>query len=119
MPAEPELADRVRAALPSLGLKDGETLAESRMFGGLCFTLNGKMLAGVDKQGRLVVRIGTDDYERELARGRVEPMDLTGKPLKGFAFVPEPSIPDEAALLGYIEGSAAYVREFMLSRPRK
>ena len=117
MPYDPNLADRLREILPLIKLKDGEALGETKMFGGLCFTLNGKMLIGIDKS-RLVVRLSDEDYSRELDAGRVLPMDLTGRPLRNFAFVSEGSFEQNADILEWAERSTKFVREHMLGKPQ-
>ena len=49
-------------------------------------------------------------------RGVAAPMDLTGRPLKGFAFLhPERLEPGELAT--WLDGSARYVRRHMLQKP--
>lgn len=49
-----DLAERVRAALSH------DDVREVRMFGGLCFMLNDKLLVGTMKDGSLLVRIDPD-----------------------------------------------------------
>lgn len=119
MPINLELAERVRAVLPLLRLRDNESLGETKMFGGLCFTLNGKMLVGIDKGGRIVVRISDTDFERELTAGRVSPMDFTGRPLRNFAFVPTSSFETDDELVTWISSSADYVRAYMLTKGKE
>jgi TfoX/Sxy family transcriptional regulator of competence genes len=75
------LADRVRVLL-----KGKRSVTEKKMFGGLCFLVNGNMACGVEK-AKLVVRVGPDDYEKLLKQKHVRKMDFTGKPLKGFIYV--------------------------------
>jgi hypothetical protein len=112
------LGERVRAALAQFPLLAGETLGETKMFGGLCFTLNGKMLVGIDKT-RLVVRLGDADYRSESEAGRALPMDLTGRPLRNFAYLAPGSWDTDADLLAWASKSAAFVREHMLTKPTK
>ncbi|MBL8048021.1 MAG: TfoX/Sxy family protein [Chthonomonas sp.] len=118
MPYNTDLADRLRQVLQHLNLKAGEVLGETKMFGGLCFTLNGKMLVGIDKD-RLVVRLGDEDFARESQAGRALPMDLTGRPLRNFAFLCEGSFETEADVLNWAEMSARFVREHMLNKSAK
>jgi len=75
------LADRIGALL-----KGKRSVTEKKMFGGLCFMVNGNMACGVEKN-KLVVRVGLDDYEKFLKQKYVRKMDFTGKPLKGFIYV--------------------------------
>ena len=61
---------------------------EKRMFGGLCFMLNGHMCCGIEKD-RLMVRVLPDRYETLLSRPHARKMDFTGRPPKGFLFISE------------------------------
>lgn len=82
MPFSEVLADRTREII-SLTHTDVE---EKKMFGGLCFMVNEKMCVGVVKE-RLMVRLDPEIYEEVLESGECEPMDFTGKSMKGFVFV--------------------------------
>jgi len=75
------LAERIRRALAVR--KDVE---EKKMFGGVCFMVNGKMAAGIVKD-ELMVRVVASKYAAALAKPHCREMDFTGKPLKGFLFV--------------------------------
>jgi TfoX/Sxy family transcriptional regulator of competence genes len=77
-----KLADRTREII-SLTHKNVE---EKRMFGGLCFMVNNKMCVGVE-QDRLMVRIDPMKYDEIMEKEECEPMDFTGKVMKGFVFV--------------------------------
>lgn len=118
MPYNSDLADRVRQILGSLPLKEGESLGETKMFGGLCFTLNGKMLVGIDKD-RLIVRLSDDDFLRELQAGRALPMDLTGRPLKNLAYLTAGSFDSESDVLMWADMSAGFVRKHMFGKPAR
>lgn len=76
-----KLAGRIRKAIA--GAKGVE---EKKMFGGLAYLLDGRMFGGVLGDD-LIVRVGPDQYREALARPHVRPMDMTGRPLKGFVFV--------------------------------
>ena len=115
MPYNPEIAQRMRQVLSRLSLKDGEVLGEKRMFGGLCFTLNDKMLVGIDKE-RLVIRLADEDYKRELGAGKVAPMDLTGKPIRNFAFLISGVSDRDEELLYWADLSVKFVRANMLGK---
>ena len=75
------VADRIRKAFAK---KKGIT--EKKMFGGLCFMMNGHMVCGAEKDN-LVVRVGPDQYDRALKQKHARPMDFTDRPLKGFVYV--------------------------------
>jgi TfoX/Sxy family transcriptional regulator of competence genes len=77
-----KLADRVREII-SLSHKNVE---EKKMFGGLCFMVNGKMCVGVEKE-RIMVRFDPALNDEVMEKEGCTPMDFTGKVMKGFAFV--------------------------------
>ncbi|HKY14117.1 MAG TPA: TfoX/Sxy family protein [Microthrixaceae bacterium] len=76
-----ELAERIRdltAAEPEL--------AERKMFGGLCFMVNGNMCVGIVGD-ELMVRVGPDQHAAILAEPHVREMDFTGRPSRSMVFV--------------------------------
>jgi TfoX/Sxy family transcriptional regulator of competence genes len=104
-----QLAQRVRQAL---GSQDG--IIEKKMFGGLSFMLHGNMSVGVEKD-RLMVRVGPDRYEEALARPHARPMDFTGRPMKGFVYVPLEGLSTDADLKVWVQLGV----DFALSLPKK
>lgn len=77
-----KLADRVREIISAT-----HTITEEKkMFGGLCFMVNGKMCVGVEKE-RLMVRLDPERYDEVMEREGCMPMDFTGKVMKGYVFV--------------------------------
>ena len=81
---------------------------ERRMFGGVCFTLNGNMVCGVVGTD-LMVRVGPDRYQDALQQPHVREMDFTGRAMKGYVFVGRQAIKNELALRHWIDLGAAYV----------
>lgn len=81
MPYTPELADRMRKALG-----DRPEITEKKMFGGFCWMLHGNMLCGVEV-GRYMFRVGKELEAEALSRTGASPMDITGKPMRGFVWV--------------------------------
>ena len=77
-----KLADMTRELI-SLSHKK---VTEKAMFGGLCFMVNDKMCVGVEKD-RLMVRLDPSKYEEVMEKDGCQPMDFTGKVMKGFVFV--------------------------------
>lgn len=109
MAYDEKLAERVRK---TLGRRRGVT--EKKMFGGLCFLVNGNMACGVEKEN-LVIRVGPEHYERALSRPEARPMDFTGRALKGFVYVSPPGFRTAAALKKWVELGAGFAR----SLPKK
>lgn len=97
MAHDPELAERMRAALGS-----GKEYSEKRMMGGTCFFLNGNMIGGADrsKEGdrRFMFRVGKDNVERAAELGALGPLLLGDRVMPGFYFVDAEQC--DAALLG-------------------
>ena len=63
-----------------------------KFMGGYCFFLDDKMCVGMDidkKTGkdRLMARIGEEAIEEALTKQGCRPMDITGRPMKGFVFI--------------------------------
>jgi TfoX/Sxy family transcriptional regulator of competence genes len=56
-----------------------------KMFGGICFMVNDKMLGGV-VQDKLMIRHDPARQEELLKKEGCRPMDFTGKPMKGMVF---------------------------------
>ena len=102
MPYDPELAQRLRTALQS---RPG--MAEKKMFGGYCWMLHGNMLCGVEV-GRFMFRVGAAQEAEALARPGASPMDITGKPMKGFVWV-DAREASGAKLNGWIDLATRFV----------
>lgn len=77
-----KLAERTREII-SVSHKKVE---EKKMFGGLCFMVNGKMCVGVEQE-RLMVRLDPEKYDEAMEKEGCRPMDFTGKIMKGYVFV--------------------------------
>jgi len=82
MPYNEKLADRTREIISRTHKK----VEEKKMFGGLCFMVNGKMCVGVEQE-RLMVRLDPEKYEEVMEMEGCTPMDFTGKVMKGYVFV--------------------------------
>lgn len=82
MAFDEEMAERVRREFRSRDV----AWEEKRMMGGLCFMVDEKMCVGVSED-RLMVRLDPADYDQLLERTGAEPMDFTGRPMKGFLWV--------------------------------
>lgn len=105
------LAARVRARLAK-----ARGVAERRMFGGLCFLVNGHMCAGIVGP-TLMLRVGPDRYAEALARPHAREMDFTGRPLKGMVYVDPPGIAGAAALGRWLDQALAFVRDQPAKKP--
>jgi hypothetical protein len=102
-PASEELAERIRAIVG--GHPHG---GEIRMFGGICFTLNGNMMVGTMKDGELLARVGDEQETAALAKPGARRMNFTGREMKGFVLVAADTL-DDASLRDWISMASAYV----------
>lgn len=104
--AAEQLAQRIR---PLMQAHPG--FDEKKMFGGLCFLLNGNMCCGVTKEARLMVRVGGDAYDDALRQPHATEMDFTGRPLKGMVYVDAPGCEGDAQLAAWIERGVDFCRQ--------
>jgi TfoX/Sxy family transcriptional regulator of competence genes len=77
------ISNRIREALAEI-----PNVEEKRMFGGICYMVDGKMCIGV-AQDEMMCRIGEDNYEAALERKGCREMVFTGRAMKGYVFVSE------------------------------
>ena len=96
------LAQRVRELLA-----EHAGVSEKRMFGGLAFLLNGNMCAGIVKDD-LMIRVGPDAYQSLLRQPHARKMDFTGKPMKGFVYVPPEGVESDEDLRLWVGHDLAY-----------
>ena len=76
-------------------LTDTAGVSEKKMFGGLCFLLNGNMLCGVHKDGGMF-RVGKDNEPAALAIDGASPMAFTGRKMGGMIDVDEDLMADDS-----------------------
>ncbi|MEQ1765414.1 MAG: TfoX/Sxy family protein [Pyrinomonadaceae bacterium] len=98
MPYDDKLADRVREIIA----ETQTAVEEKRMFGGLCFMVNGKMCVGVESE-RMMIRFDPARTEEIMEIDGVGPMDFTKRVMKGFAFVDARVLTTDNALRRFVE----------------
>ena len=109
--------DEVLAGRITTLLKRRRGITRKKMFGGLCFLMDGKMVCGVERN-RLVVRVGPARYEALLKQPHVKPMDFTGRPLRGFVYVLPQGLQSRAALKMWIDRGLRYAKSVPAKRKR-
>lgn len=102
MPHDPHLADLMRTAM-----KPRKGITEKKMFGGYCWMLRGNMICGVEV-GRYMFRVGKALEAEAMKQPGVKPMDITGKPMRGFIWV-DADAALEAGLDHWIDFATQYV----------
>ena len=73
----------------------GEAITEKRMFGGLCFLLNGNMVCGTMKTSALF-RVGKPNDAAALAIKGTYPMIQRDRPMAGFVELPSADCADDS-----------------------
>jgi TfoX/Sxy family transcriptional regulator of competence genes len=109
MAFDESLAARIRDALART-----ESVEERKMFGGICFLLDGNLLVGVWKDS-LIARLGPDEGEAALRESHVGVFDITGRPMRNWVLVEPEGVEDDDQLKAWIGRAAEFVRTL----PRK
>ena len=104
MAFDESLAARIRDALARR-----RNIEEKKMFGCVCFLLNGNALAGVWKD-RLIARLGPDEGEAALREPHVRAFDITGKPMRNWIAVEPEGVEADDQLTGWIEQALKFVK---------
>jgi TfoX/Sxy family transcriptional regulator of competence genes len=102
MPYDEKLAARVDRAFARK-----QDISRKKMFGGICYLYRGNMVCGVER-GKLMVRVGPEQYEKALKRKYARPMVFTGRPLKGLVYVVPEGLKTAASLKSWIETALAF-----------
>lgn len=89
-------------------LIDIDGISERKMFGGLCFMLNGNMLCGVHKNGGMF-RVGKDNEARALDIPGAGPMQFTGRKMGGMIDVSDTLLADDTARAKCLELALDFV----------
>lgn len=99
------LAARIRNALARK-----KYIVEKKMFGCICFFLNGNALAGVWKD-KLIARLGPDEGEAALLEPHVRAFDITGRPMRNWVAVEPKGVESDDQLKHWIERALKFVRK--------
>jgi TfoX/Sxy family transcriptional regulator of competence genes len=89
-------------------------ISEKRMFGGLCFLLNGNMICGVHKDGGMA-RVGKQNETAALELDRVDPLSFTGRRMGGMVDLNDAAIEDDEVR----EAVLALAKQFVSPLPVK
>ena len=98
------LAKRIRQSLARR-----KNVEEQKMFGCVCFLINGNALAGVWKD-RLIACLGPEEGEAALREPHVRAFDITGKPMRNWVAVEPEGVEDDDQLGAWIERAVKFVR---------
>src|SRR5688572_29798092 len=104
MAFDENLAERIRRSLARK-----KNVGEKKMFGCICFFLNGNALAGVWKD-RLIARLGSDEGEAAQRESHVRAFDITGRPMRNWVAVEPEGVESDDQLKDWIQRAIKFVR---------
>jgi TfoX/Sxy family transcriptional regulator of competence genes len=84
-------------------------VTERKMFGGLCFLLNGHMVCGIHRGGAMF-RVGKPNEAAALAVPGAAPMMFTGKPMSGMIDLSDDATADDARRSSVMNLALGFVR---------
>ena len=103
MAYDKELADRIRALLPS-----DTAVTEQAMFGGLAFLVGGNMAIAASGQGGVLVRVDPADSEQLMATTTAVPMEMRGRPMRGWLRLGADQVRTKRQLSKWVEVGLEY-----------
>jgi TfoX/Sxy family transcriptional regulator of competence genes len=112
MAYDDNLVARVRERLA--GIKG---VTELKMFGGWGVTVHGNMAVGVIGDD-LIVRVGADRYEDELAKPGARPFDFTGRAMTGWLYVDGTKVSNGRSLTRWVDLGVRYAASLPRKQPR-
>ena len=104
MPYDPGLADRLEDVL-----RGRPGFEQKKMFGGIGWLLNGNMCVGIYKEW-LITRVGESAGAKLFKEKHAKPMDITGKPMKGWAMIAPERVAHDVDLKRHTELAIAFVK---------
>ena len=109
-----KIADRVREIISATH----NITEEKKMFGGLCFMVNDKMCVGVESE-RMMVRLDPSVYDEVMEKEGCQPMDFTGRIMKGYVFVDADVLKTKKQLDYWIQLALDYNKVAKASKKKK
>ena len=104
MPYDSGLAERVEEVL-----RGRPGFEQKKMFGGIGWLLNGNMCVGIYKEW-LIARVGESAGAKLFKEKHAKPMDITGKPMKGWIMVEAEGVKDDGQLKDWIGRATTFVK---------
>lgn len=111
MAYDKDLAERIRALLPA-----DAPVAEQAMFGGLAFLVGGNMAVAASGQGGVLVRADPADSERLVATTSALPMEMRGKPMRGWLRVDADQVRTKRQLAKWVDLGVGYASSLPTKR---
>jgi TfoX-like protein len=112
MAYDTNLADRVREILAG---RPG--LNEREMFGGIGFTINGSLVAGVHGD-ELIARVPPEEHDAAVKQPGARIFDITGRPMRGWLLVGAGGTKGPG-LKKWVERTVGYAATLPPKKPKK
>jgi TfoX/Sxy family transcriptional regulator of competence genes len=107
------LAERVREILGR-----DPRVTEKHMFGGLTFLLDGHILVGTKKDGRILLSVGRQNNDAALSRPGATPMVHNNRSMTGFIWVEADAIEDDDDLRDWVQTAYDWVANLPAADPK-
>jgi TfoX/Sxy family transcriptional regulator of competence genes len=85
-------------------------LTEKKMFGGLCFLIDGHMAITASRQGGVLVRVDPKDSDRLIDRSRAQLAVMRGRPMEGWLRVAPEYLRTKRQLARWADLGVTYAR---------
>ena len=113
MAFDEKLAGRIREILGT-----SPHIVEKKMFGGVCFLLDGKMACGV-LNSDLISKIGRENHEKIKDQKHVRPFDFSGKPMMGIIYVAPAGLKTKKDLARWVEMGVEHSRSLPAKKKKQ
>ncbi len=87
---------------------------KKKMFGGICYLLNGNMIGGVYKNS-IILRLGEKAANAALKLPHFKPFDITGRAMKGWVMAAQNAFKNDEDLVSWLDKA----RKFAETLPPK
>jgi hypothetical protein len=101
---DPILADRIRHQLARR-----KNFTEKKMFGGICFMLNGNMCCGVIGPD-LIIRVTPEQTESILRKKHARVFDFSGRPSRSMVYVGPKALQEDTDLKRWLQITLTFVK---------
>jgi TfoX/Sxy family transcriptional regulator of competence genes len=101
--------DEVLAARVRVVFSRKKGIVEKKMFGGVCFMVNGHMCCGITGKD-LVLRLGEEGAAAALEEPHTREMDFTGRVMKSMVFVHANGTKSDEELRSWVKRAIDHAR---------
>jgi hypothetical protein len=109
--------DEVLAGRVRWRLEGCSGYSEKKMFGGLCFLLNGNMCCGIVGDV-FMARVGLAAHDDAMARPHTRAMEFTGRAMRGMVYVDPAGVATEGDLAEWVDRAARFAGSLPVKKGR-